>query len=84
VGAGDEALRRIEAGLVADDPDLVESFRGWHAPGRADPGDDGTTWVRGWTLLVLSIGLGEIIAGLGGVLTVVVLISIRLCRGGWS
>jgi hypothetical protein len=84
VGAGDDALRRIEAGLVADDPDLVESFRCWHPPRRGDPDDDGTTWVRGWMLLVLSIGLAEIIVGPGGVLTVVVLISIRLCRGGWS
>ena len=29
VGAGDEALGRIEAALAAEDPALVESFHRW-------------------------------------------------------
>jgi hypothetical protein len=67
VGAGGDALRRIEAGLAADDPDLVESFRRWRAPARADPTDDGTMWVGGWMLLVLMTGGAAIAAGFGGV-----------------
>ena len=70
VGAGGEALRRIEASLAADDPDLVESFRRWRAPSRADPSDDGTMWVGGWTLLVLMTGGAAVAVGIGGVVTV--------------
>ena len=70
VGAGGDALRRIEASLAADDPDLVESFRRWRAPSRADPSDDGTMWVGGWMLLVVMTGGAAIAAGAGGVVTV--------------
>jgi hypothetical protein len=70
VGAGGDALRRIEASLAADDPDLVESFRRWRAPSRADPTDDGTMWVGGWTLLVVVTGGAAIAAGVVGVVTV--------------
>lgn len=70
VGAGGDALRRIEASLAADDPDLVESFRRWRAPARVDPTDDGTMWVGGWTLLVVMTGGAAIAAGIGGVITV--------------
>ena len=81
VGAGGDALRRIEADLAADDPDLVESFRRWRAPPRADPSDDGTMWVGGWTLLVVMTGGAAIAAGVGGVVTVLLFwLVLRLCR----
>jgi hypothetical protein len=70
VGAGGDALRRIEARLAADDPDLVESFRRWRVPARPDPTDDGTMWVGGRTLLVVAIGFATMAAGLGGILAV--------------
>ena len=70
VGAGGEALRRIEASLAADDPDLVESFRRWRAPDRADPTDDGTMWVGGWPLLAVVTGGAAIAAGLWGAITI--------------
>ena len=73
VGAGGDALRRIEASLTADDPDLVESFRRWRAPACADPTDDGMMWVGGWTPLVLVAGGAAIAAGFGGVFTVLLL-----------
>ena len=82
VGAGDEALRRIEAGLVADDPHLVESFRCWQLPG-GEPDDDGTARVGGWTLLVLAVGLAQLMAGPTGLLIAVLLVSVRVCRGRW-
>jgi hypothetical protein len=70
VGAGGDALRRIEASLAAEDPDLVESFRRWRSPARADPTDDGTMWVGGWTLLVVATGGAAIAGGLRGVVMV--------------
>jgi hypothetical protein len=73
VGAGGDALRRIEASLAADDPNLVESFRRWRAPARADPTDDGTMWVGGWKLLVLTTGGAAIVAGLRGLVMVLLL-----------
>jgi Protein of unknown function (DUF3040) len=78
VGAGGDALRRIEASLAADDPDLVESFRRWRAPSRVDPTDDGTMWVGGWTMLVVATGGAAIAAGVVGV--VAVLLSWFLLR----
>lgn len=76
VGAGGDALRRIEASLAADDPDLVESFRRWRVPPRPDPTDDGTMWVGGWTLLVVVTGGAAIAAGFGGVVVVLVVWSL--------
>jgi hypothetical protein len=70
VGAGGDALRRIEASLAADDPDLVESFRRWRAPARPDPSDDGTMWIGGWTVLVVTAGGAAIAAGVTGVVMV--------------
>ena len=70
VGAGGEALRRIEASLAADDPALVESFRRWRTPACADPTDDGTMWVGGWTLLIVVTGGAAVAAGLSGMITV--------------
>jgi hypothetical protein len=70
VGAGGDALRRIEATLISEDPDLVESFRKWRVPARPDPTDDGTMWVGGRTLLVVVGGFAAIAAGFAGVVTV--------------
>ena len=80
VGAGDEALRRIEAGLVDDDPVLAGWFRHWDVPSGADRGNRGVTVVGGWTLLVLTVGLGSVIGGLAGVLVAGLLITVHLCR----
>ena len=73
VGAGGDALKRIEASLTADDPELVESFRRWRTPTRTDPTDDGTMWVDGWTLLVVMTGGAAIAAGAAGAFTVLLL-----------
>jgi Protein of unknown function (DUF3040) len=84
VGAGGDALRRIEASLAADDPDLVECFRRWRLPAGADPTDDGTMWVRGWAWVVLAIGMTMLVAGPTGVLVFLVIwIPLRLCGGQW-
>jgi len=45
VGAGGEALGRIAAALVADDPALVDSFHQWREPPGPDPTDGGVTRV---------------------------------------
>ena len=73
VGAGGDALKRMETSLAADDPELVESFRRWRTPARTDPTDDGTMWVGGWTLLVVMTGGAAIAAGAGGAFTVLLL-----------
>ncbi|GAA5113503.1 DUF3040 domain-containing protein [Pseudonocardia adelaidensis] len=63
VGAGGEALRRIEAALVADDPRLAEAFRKWHEPPGRDPGDEGFTSVGRFTGLVPLLGLAAMVLG---------------------
>jgi Protein of unknown function (DUF3040) len=73
IGAGGEALRRIEAVLAADDPALVESFRQWREPPGPDPDDPGTVWVGKWTALVLLVGLTALIIGPVGLVTLLVL-----------
>lgn len=77
VGAGGDALRRIEASLAADDPDLVDSFRRWRPPACPDPTDDGTMWVGGWTLLVVMTGGAVIVAGWAGAITVLLFWFVR-------
>jgi hypothetical protein len=76
VGAGGEALRRIEAALSADDPALVESFRKWREPPGRDPGDDGSAAVGRWTGLVPLLGLTAL--AVGPVCTVVVLLFLAV------
>jgi Protein of unknown function (DUF3040) len=84
VGAGGEALRRIEAALAADDPALVESFRRWREPPGTDPGDLGFARVGGWTGLVPLLGLATLAVGPLGTLVLllagVVLLTIRRSR----
>jgi hypothetical protein len=76
VGAGGDALRRIEASLASDDPVLVESFRKWRVPACPDPTDDGTMWVGGRTLLVAAAGFAAIAAGIAGLVAVLLFWSI--------
>jgi len=71
VGAGGEALRRIEAALVADDPRLVESFRRWREPPGKDPSDEGFTSFGRFTGLVPLLGLAALALGPIGTLVVV-------------
>lgn len=73
VGAGGEALRRIEAALVADDPGLVESFRRWREPPGRDPGEWGFTSFGRFTGLVPLLGLAAMAVGPFGTLTVVLI-----------
>jgi hypothetical protein len=73
VGAGGEALRRIEAALAADDPALVESFRRWREPPGTDPSDEGIARVGGWTALVILLGLAAMAVGPVGTSVLVVL-----------
>jgi hypothetical protein len=82
VGAGGEALRRIEASLAADDPDLVESFRRWRLPAGADPTDDGTMWIGGWAWIVLALGMTMLVAGVTGVLVFFMIWAPLRIRGG--
>jgi hypothetical protein len=63
VGAGGEALRRIEAALAADDPALVESFRRWREPPGRDRGYGDFVLVGRRTGLVLLLGLTAIAVG---------------------
>jgi hypothetical protein len=82
VGAGGDALRRIEASLAADDPDLVEAFRRWRLPAGADPTDDGTMWVGGWAWIVLVCGMTTLAAGPTGLLVfLMVWAPLRICAG---
>lgn len=78
VGAGGEALRRIEAALAADDPGLVESFRKWREPPGADPSDEGFASFGRWTGLVPLIGLTAVAIGPVGTLAVVLLMGVLL------
>jgi hypothetical protein len=73
VGAGGEALRRIEAALAADDPALVESFRRWREPPGDEPSDGGVASARGWTAWVLLFGLMAIAVESSGALMLLVL-----------
>ncbi|MHA6615892.1 DUF3040 domain-containing protein [Pseudonocardia sp. DLS-67] len=73
VGAGGEALRRIEAALAADDPRLVESFRRWREPPGRVPGDGGFTSFGRFTGLVPLLGLAAMAVGPFGTLTVLLI-----------
>jgi hypothetical protein len=73
VGAGGEALRRIEAALVADDPGLVESFRRWREPPGRDPGGGGFTSFGRFTGLVPLLGLAALAIGPIGTLVVLLI-----------
>jgi Protein of unknown function (DUF3040) len=73
VGAGGEALRRIEAALLADDPGLVESFRKWREPPGRDPSDGGFTSFGRFTGLVPLLGLAALAIGPFGTLTVLLI-----------
>jgi hypothetical protein len=78
VGAGGEALGRIEAALAAEDPALVESFHRW-GPSLENPGPgnghdhDGGSVVGRRTGLTLLLGLVAIGVGPSGVLALLLL-----------
>jgi hypothetical protein len=82
VGAGGEALGRIEAALAAEDPALVESFHRW-GPSHENPGPgnghdhghdhDGGSVVGRRTGLTLLLGLVAIGVGPSGVLALLLL-----------
>ena len=78
VGAGGEALRRIEAALAADEPALAESFRKWREPPGRDPTDDGSASVGPFTGLVPLLGLTAFAIGPIGTVAVVLLVGVVL------
>jgi len=73
VGAGGEALRRIEAALAADDPALVESFRRWREPPGRDRCHGGFTTVTRGTGLVPLLGLTAMAVGPDATIVVLLL-----------
>ena len=72
VGAGGEALRRIEVALAGDDPARVDSFDRWREPPGRHPGCDGSR-VGVWTGMGLLLGLLAVALELAGALVMMVL-----------
>ncbi len=72
VGAGGDALVRIEVALAAEDPALVETFHRWGVSPE-DPDDRGVTLVDRRTGLALLFGLLAIGAGTTGILALLLL-----------
>jgi hypothetical protein len=89
VGAGGEALGRIEAALAADDPALVDSFHRWCEPPGTDPADRGVSRVDRRIGLALLLGLVAVAVGpagtvammlVGGTLVFYLVVARRLCQ----
>jgi hypothetical protein len=78
VGAGGEALRRIEAAQAADDPALVKSFRRWREPRGADPSDGGFARLGPFTGLVPLLGLTALAIGPIGTVAVLLFLGLLL------
>lgn len=60
VGAGGDALRRIEDALVAEDPGLAESFRRWREPHGRDSSGGEFAAVGRFTGVVILLGLATL------------------------